>query len=318
MARPGITYDDVKCAAVKLLSLGLAPSVQRIRDTLGTGSNTTIAEHLRTWRDEYAKKDVHHLPANMPKELIGAIEVFWQTAMEQAEKEFLCHKAELDNQQEDIAHEKVSVANSVSTLKEQLIDAHQQLAQKQTQYAAQSAKLAVTQDRLSKFDTELKSLKSQFEERLKRVTAEKSALAKQQTVLNKDIKQLQDQSARIAEKHQQALDHERKRQEQSENRWLQLIDKARLTSKDADHKLELKIKSKEQAIVKLKSELEQQGKLSTTQKTNILSQQQKMSELKSNVKALETSNSELRSTNLKLKSEIKLQPRAKKADSEIA
>ncbi len=87
MARIGINYTDVKTAAYKLLSQGHSPSVQKIREVLGTGSNTTIAEHLRVWREEYAKKEVHHLPANMPHELVSAIEILWQTAMEQAEKQ---------------------------------------------------------------------------------------------------------------------------------------------------------------------------------------------------------------------------------------
>lgn len=67
MSRPGVDYEIVKQTAVKLLSQGIAPSVQKIREELGTGSNTTIAEHLKVWRDEYAKKTIHHLPANMLK-----------------------------------------------------------------------------------------------------------------------------------------------------------------------------------------------------------------------------------------------------------
>jgi len=30
--------------------------VQKVREVLGTGSNTTITEHLKKWREEYAKK----------------------------------------------------------------------------------------------------------------------------------------------------------------------------------------------------------------------------------------------------------------------
>ena len=45
---------------VKLLSQGVAPSVQKIKEELGTtGSNTTIAEHLKFWRNEYAKKTIY-------------------------------------------------------------------------------------------------------------------------------------------------------------------------------------------------------------------------------------------------------------------
>ena len=54
MSRLGIDYTKVKMAAINLLSQGIAPSVQKIREVLGTGSNTTIASHLTTWREDYA------------------------------------------------------------------------------------------------------------------------------------------------------------------------------------------------------------------------------------------------------------------------
>ena len=44
MARNGIQYSDVQQAIDTLLSRGDTPSVQRIRDVLGTGSFTTISE----------------------------------------------------------------------------------------------------------------------------------------------------------------------------------------------------------------------------------------------------------------------------------
>jgi hypothetical protein len=47
MAKLGVDYETIKQAAVKLLSQRLAPSVQKIREVLGTGSNTTIPERHR-------------------------------------------------------------------------------------------------------------------------------------------------------------------------------------------------------------------------------------------------------------------------------
>lgn len=50
MSRPGIHYETTKHTAVKLLSQGIAPFMQMIREKLGAGSNTTIAEQLKIWR----------------------------------------------------------------------------------------------------------------------------------------------------------------------------------------------------------------------------------------------------------------------------
>ena len=55
MARNGIQYCDVQQAIDELLSRGDTPSVQRIRDVLGTGSFTTISDHFRLWRSERAE-----------------------------------------------------------------------------------------------------------------------------------------------------------------------------------------------------------------------------------------------------------------------
>ena len=107
MARVGVDYETIKQTAVKLLSQGLAPSVQKIREVLGTGSNTTIAEHLKVWRDEYAKKTIHHLPASMPKELISAFEILWQTAMEQAQNQLAEYKKTVESECE-VALQKAS------------------------------------------------------------------------------------------------------------------------------------------------------------------------------------------------------------------
>ncbi len=49
MARPGITSFDVSKAAQQITGQGKAPTIEFIRILLGTGSNSTIGFHLRTW-----------------------------------------------------------------------------------------------------------------------------------------------------------------------------------------------------------------------------------------------------------------------------
>ncbi|MDQ2696832.1 MAG: DNA-binding protein, partial [Pseudomonadota bacterium] len=85
MARPGITYDDVKETALALLGQGCAPSIQRIREQLGTGSNSTISGHLKRWRQEISATPRTVLPATVPEAVLEALERFWGIALEQAE-----------------------------------------------------------------------------------------------------------------------------------------------------------------------------------------------------------------------------------------
>ena len=53
MGRAGILYADVKQAAAKLLALGKNPTVDSVREELGsTGSKSTIAPLLKRWKAE--------------------------------------------------------------------------------------------------------------------------------------------------------------------------------------------------------------------------------------------------------------------------
>ncbi|HEV2524259.1 MAG TPA: DNA-binding protein, partial [Gammaproteobacteria bacterium] len=120
MSRPGVHYETIKQTAVKLLSQGVAPSVQKIREVLGTGSNSTIAEHLKIWREEYASKTIHHLPSSMPKELISAVEVLWHAAMEQASNHLSAIKINLNEQQEKVRLDKVAQEQTITHLQTSL------------------------------------------------------------------------------------------------------------------------------------------------------------------------------------------------------
>jgi len=50
MARSGVTYTEVAKAAEKVKQQGFEPTVDRVREKLGTGSKSTIGPHLRQWK----------------------------------------------------------------------------------------------------------------------------------------------------------------------------------------------------------------------------------------------------------------------------
>lgn len=227
MARTGIHYTDVKQAAIQLLSQGIAPSVQKIRDKLGTGSNTTIADHLHTWREEYATKEIHHLPADMPKELISAIEILWQTAMEQAASQLSAIKQGLEEQKSQLQQEKAIMASSLLELQSQVSRLQQDLEIKSAQQHVLQTEKAILEERLSAQIVESTAMQSQYEIRLKKTVDEKEVALEQVDKHGEEKQQLQLRLNEQAEKHQLNMTQERQRQEHSENRWLTLIDQAR-------------------------------------------------------------------------------------------
>src|SRR3990167_6746514 len=160
MARHGVDFETVKQAAIKLLTKGISPSVQRIRELLGTGSNSTIAEHLKAWREQHAAKKVHHLPASLPPELIASFETLWQTAMEHAERHLTDVKEALESQEEKLTQEKMISDKTIADVKTQ----ENQVLQ---------TSLAVATERFQNQVDEINTLKEQHEIRLKHLNHEK-------------------------------------------------------------------------------------------------------------------------------------------------
>lgn len=76
MARPGITNDEVVAAIDAILASGEEPTIQRIRDHLGTGSPNTIHRHLVTWRASrpVEQRKAPELPAELQAALVKEIE----------------------------------------------------------------------------------------------------------------------------------------------------------------------------------------------------------------------------------------------------
>jgi chromosome segregation ATPase len=221
MARLGVDYETIKQTAVKLLSHGMAPSVQKIREVLGTGSNTTIAEHLKVWREEYAKKTIHYLPPNMPKELISVFEVLWQTAMEE-----VLLKRELDAEK------------SVFDIKQKLAETSNVLELEIAANQKLNVELAVKNERLSKQTEELVEQKNQYEDRLKQSYENKDSVIRQSNQLQNEVRSLQEKIFLQAEQHQSSIAQQNKLHEQSENRWAKLIDQSREEVKDTCKKLD--------------------------------------------------------------------------------
>lgn len=71
MARPGITYIDVAKVAAQLIEQQQRPSIEAVRRILGTGSNSTINQHLREWRKTHGDKI--ELEQGLPETLLVAV-----------------------------------------------------------------------------------------------------------------------------------------------------------------------------------------------------------------------------------------------------
>lgn len=255
MPRVGIDYETIKYTAIKLLSQGHAPSVQKVREVLGTGSNTTIAEHLKTWREEHASKEIHHLPANMPKELISAIEVLWQTAMDQATQQLASIKHDLNEQQEKFRLEKAALEKSDHDLRLRLSDALKLIDEKTNHIQALQSEIAVTNEKLTNKTEELITIEKQYESLLDRAFHEKNNEILKSENLQKEILHLKQQLSDEIKNHQVRLNEERALQEQSEIRFIKLIDQARTETIEQRKRYETAVNKKNNQIETIQATL---------------------------------------------------------------
>jgi hypothetical protein len=115
MARPGVTYLDVSNAAQKLVAAGRPPTIETIRIALGTGSNSTLGAHLRTWKSKQDQTQQVATKENIPAELVSALKGVWERVMNQSEdriqsiqeetqQELVALKQEVKRLQKDNAH----------------------------------------------------------------------------------------------------------------------------------------------------------------------------------------------------------------------
>lgn len=139
MARIGVTYYEVADTADALKAQGLNPTVDRIIGVLGTGSRTTINNHLRTWKsqiDAARKQDVM-------KESLGSVlsqkaaDIYEALEAEATQK----FESLIEGQQQEISKIKEELADVVKE-KESLLGALDQsrAANKELELQLTSAK----------------------------------------------------------------------------------------------------------------------------------------------------------------------------------
>lgn len=115
MARPGITQDQVFTAANQLREDGVQPTVQAIRERLGSGSFSTITQHLATWREEHAAQAVAEIPP-IPERVQSAFDQAWAAATRSAQEMMEKEREALDALRQQMEREKREMASEIERL----------------------------------------------------------------------------------------------------------------------------------------------------------------------------------------------------------
>lgn len=225
MARPGITYTEVAEAATQLIGQNKNPTIEQVRLLLGSGSSTTIANHLRQWKANQEGSSLIAAKENIPPELIAIVKGLWERVIDQSEEKV--RAIEADHQQftaelqqelqkyknnnqrwqqlfnqwakekEQLINEKAAISQAYETLQK----THDSLIAKQDSLAAQ---LEEKQDRIQ----ELRRLHTQAQDNLEhyRESSREQRLIEQQQfeqqkqALHSELKALKDEMSVTREK----------------------------------------------------------------------------------------------------------------------
>ncbi|MEZ5578750.1 MAG: DNA-binding protein [Candidatus Competibacteraceae bacterium] len=227
MARSGIRYEEVQEAAETLLGRGLNPTIQRVRELLGTGSNTTISEHLKHWQQQLAESPKAVLPPAVPETVMTALESFWKIAIHQAEAAFeeqrvaaaqavaaaeqardaaVAGERQAQTAADDLSRQLDAVTLSARQLADQLLVAQERRAAAEIAIDAAEKRTQAAIDASAQIRAETEARVAQMETVLQQLRVD---MSHQQT------------------QAQQRIDDERQRAEANETRLMHLLDQDR-------------------------------------------------------------------------------------------
>jgi chromosome segregation ATPase len=250
MARSGVQYEDVKQAIDALMAKGDAPSVQKIREVLGTGSFTTISDHLREWRARREER-TESLPAQgMPEPILQLAEGLWEKAQDAAGEALAEYREEADR--------------DITAARDAMQDARRQVEDAEQREAALSAHLASIEQRLEARSAALATAEVERDQALDKARrlGERLARSLQQLERLQAESELQHQAQQQAlgereAQHQARQQQEEQRHEAAEARLMSLLDEARQERLSGEKRYAANVRQLESRQEALKQELQE-------------------------------------------------------------
>ncbi len=162
MARQGISKKQVFEAATALLDEGTPPTVQNVRNRIGSGSYTTINTHLAVWRQEHAGQVPANIPA-LPEKVMAVFNQAWAVAVKAAQADVDTQRQALDAMRRELDKEKTDMVGEIARLERALEDATEKVTVTGRAMAAERKARALTEQQVM----ELRIESARFDERAK-------------------------------------------------------------------------------------------------------------------------------------------------------
>ena len=250
VARNGIQFEDVQRAIEALLQRGDAPTIQRIRDILGTGSFTTISDHLREWRAQHEQRTDIPLKSTVPERLQESLMNIWQQAQEEAYEGLEYYRQQAndainaaEHQSQQAMRQAEDMQQRLSALNDRLDHTMGRLEEKTSRLAHVESELAQAQAGIEERDHRLQTRDRQVES----LTTERDRLERE----HQSAQALQEDHFR------KLLAQEEQRHETAEQRLMQLLDAARQEKQEQEKLSRRRLEQLEERLDRMTLQVEE-------------------------------------------------------------
>ena len=210
VARAGVNYSNISQAAEYIQNEGQVPTVDRVREYLGTGSKSTIAPLLKQWHEANAASNGEHA---LPKDLINSVKSLYDLVQQQAQVKI----EEIQNECNDITE----------TLNQQLTSTLTKMSELDKDNSTLKTALAKLQKENSTLQEELKTTRNESEKsafKLLEIQTRVSELKVANSEMKQECKDIRDHFEHYQRRSADERQHEREQFQAIQFRDQALID----------------------------------------------------------------------------------------------
>lgn len=162
MARSGVTYFDVSKAAESISERGETPTVDKVRDQLGTGSKSTIAPLLKRWRTDSGV--ITEPQSGLPNDILEVVKSLFDRVNACADKRIEQIEQEFKSKQSNFESTITEANNKIQFLSEEKSQLKQELSILKIDSASYLQKIETLSLKLTKSETKLEDYQSRQDE----------------------------------------------------------------------------------------------------------------------------------------------------------
>jgi len=158
MARTGVTYFDISKAAELILERGKTPTVDKVREQLGTGSKSTIAPLLKRWRVDSGV--ITETQSGLPNDILEAVKSLFDRVNASADKRIKQTEQEFKSKQSNLESIITEANNKIQFLSEEKAQLQQELSVIKLDHTSKLQKIETLSLKLTKSETRLDASQS--------------------------------------------------------------------------------------------------------------------------------------------------------------